>query len=46
MLKRIIFVLPHMLARGVEKSLLSLLECLPRSEYDITVMFAKKEGEF
>ncbi len=45
-MKKVIFLLPWMTSRGVEKSLLGLLQYLPRDEYSITVMFGKKEGGF
>lgn len=45
-MKKIIFFLPHMLGRGVEKSLLSLLEYLPRDEFEIQIALVQKEGEF
>lgn len=46
MKKEILFVLPHFLGRGVEKSLLSLMKNIPRDDYEITVMFVQKKGEF
>jgi len=44
--KKIVFVLPHMLCGGVEKSLLSLINEMPKEDYKITILFVKAEGEF
>ena len=45
-MKKIVFVLEHMLAGGVEKSLLSLIDNLPQDEYHITIMLVATEGDF
>lgn len=45
-MKKIIFFLPQMLGRGVEKSFLTLIKKLPKEEYDISVYFVEKRGEF
>lgn len=45
-MKKILFVLPHMICGGVEKALLSLINELPKDEYDISVMVVKSEGDF
>lgn len=45
-MKKILFVLPHMICGGVEKALLSLVNELPKDEYDISVMVVKSEGDF
>lgn len=44
-MKKILFVLPHMLCGGVEKALLAILEVV-KNEYDVTVCLVKEEGEF
>lgn len=45
-MKKIAFVVPHMLCGGVEKGLLTLINELPKSDYDITIYMVKAEGEF
>ena len=45
-MKKILFVLPHMLCGGVEKALLALVHELPKQEYDISINVVKSEGEF
>lgn len=45
-MKKIIFVLPHMICGGVEKALLSLIHELPKDEYSISVRVVKSEGDF
>ncbi len=45
-MKNIVFVLPHMLCGGVEKSLLSLINEMPKDKYKITILLVKAEGEF
>lgn len=45
-MKKLLFVLPHMLSGGVEKSILDLVDLLPRNEFDITIMLVEKEGAF
>lgn len=45
-MKKVLFVLEHMLSGGVEKSLINLIESLPKGQYDISVLVVKKEGEF
>ena len=45
-MKKILFVLPHMLCGGVEKALFSLVHEMPKDEYDISIMVVKSEGEF
>lgn len=45
-MKRVLFVLPHMLCGGVEKSLLSLINEMSNKEYEIDILLLKKEGEF
>lgn len=45
-MKKIAFVVPHMLCGGVEKGLLTLINELPESEYEITIYMVKAEGEF
>lgn len=45
-MKKILFVLPHMICGGVEKALLALLYELPRNEYRISVRVVKSEGDF
>ncbi|WP_394218343.1 glycosyltransferase [Halobacillus trueperi] len=44
--KKILFMLTSMNIGGVEKSLISLLEILPKNEYDITVLLLDKKGGF
>lgn len=45
-MKKIIFVLPHMICGGVEKALVSLIHELPKDEYSISVRVVKSEGDF
>lgn len=45
-MKKILFVLPHMICGGVEKALLALVHELPKEEYAISVRVVKSEGEF
>lgn len=45
-MKKILFVLPHMICGGVEKALLALLHELPRNEFNISVRVVKSEGDF
>ena len=44
MKKKILFVSPHMILGGLEKSLLSLLSSLPEDKFEITVLLVKKRG--
>lgn len=46
MKKKILFVLPHMLCGGVEKALLSLINELPKNDFDISILVVKMEGDF
>ena len=45
-MKKIAFVVPHMICGGVEKGLLTLINELPKNEYDVTIYMVKIEGEF
>lgn len=45
-MKKVIFVLPHMLCGGVEKALLSLINEMPKDEYCISILLAEQQGEF
>lgn len=45
-MKKVLFVLPHMLCGGVEKALLSLINEMPKKEVEITILMVKAEGEF
>ncbi len=45
-MKKILFVLPHMICGGVEKALLALIHELPKDEYSISVRVVKSEGDF
>ena len=45
-MKKILFVLPHMICGGVEKALLALIHELPKNEYNISVRVVKSEGDF
>lgn len=45
-MKKLAFVLPHMLCGGVEKALLALINELPEEEYNITIFLAEIAGEF
>lgn len=44
-MKKVLFVLPHMLCGGVEKALLAILEVV-KNEYEVTVCLVKEEGDF
>ncbi len=44
-MKKICFVCEYMLCGGVEKSLISLLNILPKDRYKITVLLLQKKGE-
>lgn len=44
-MKKILFVIPHMLAGGVETALLALLSQMDRKKYDISVLLVEQEGE-
>ncbi|MGL5150604.1 MAG: glycosyltransferase [Clostridium sp.] len=46
MKKKILFMLSTMNIGGVEKSFLSLLEYLPKENYDITLLLLEKKGGF
>lgn len=46
MKKKVLFMVSSMNIGGVEKSLLSLLEVIPRNEYDITILMLEKKGGF
>ncbi|MHC0036444.1 glycosyltransferase [Pseudoneobacillus sp. C159] len=46
MKKKILIVTPHMIAGGVEKSLISLLNELPNDQYDVNVLMVKARGHF
>ncbi|WP_249869455.1 glycosyltransferase [Oceanobacillus saliphilus] len=45
-MKKIVFMLSSMNIGGVEKSLLSLLNAIPKDKYDITLMLLEKKGGF
>ncbi len=45
-MKKVLFVLPHMLCGGVEKALLSLINEMPKKQYEISVYMVKAEGDF
>lgn len=45
-MKKVLFCLSQMLGRGVEKSFLTLVNQLPRDQFDITVLFLEMRGEF
>ncbi len=45
-MKKIAFVLPHLYACGVTRSLINLIDRLPPEEFDITVLAISDEGEF
>lgn len=45
-MKKILFVLPHMICGGVEKALLALIHELPKDEYSVSVRVVKSEGDF
>lgn len=45
-MKKIVFVLPHMLCGGVEKALLSLINEMPEDKYQISIILAEMEGDF
>lgn len=44
-MKKILFVLPHMLCGGVERSFLALADLIPRDRYEITLLLLKAEGK-
>lgn len=44
-MKKICFVMEYMYCGGTEKSLISLLQCLDRSKYEITVLLMRKKGD-
>src|SRR5690606_29387881 len=45
MKKKIIFVTNKMIMGGIEKSLISLLEHIPKKQYDITILVMESGGE-
>lgn len=45
-MKKILFMLTSMNIGGVEKSLLSLLSCIPKDKYEITLLLLDKSGGF
>jgi glycosyltransferase involved in cell wall biosynthesis len=45
-MKKILFVLEHMLCGGVERALLNILEYMNPSDYEITIQVISYEGEF
>ena len=46
MKKKILFVTPHMICGGVEKSLISIVNEIPKNEYEVTILMIKARGEF
>lgn len=46
MKKKILFVTPHMICGGVEKSLISIVNEIPKNEYEVTILMVKARGEF
>lgn len=46
MKKKILFMLSSMNIGGIEKSLLSLIEVIPKEKYDITILLLEKKGGF
>ena len=46
MKKKVLFMVSSMNIGGIEKSLLSLLEVIPKDKYDITVLTLEKKGGF
>lgn len=44
--KKILFMVSSLNVGGVEKSLLSLLNALPRKQYEITILTLEKKGDF
>ena len=45
-MKKVLFMLTSMNIGGVEKSLLSLLSCIPKDKYEITLLLLDKSGGF
>lgn len=45
-MKKIVFIVPHMLCGGVEKSLLSLINEIDKDKFSISVLMLKEEGDF
>lgn len=45
-MKKILFMITSMNIGGVEKSLLSLLSCIPKDRYEITLLLLDKSGGF
>lgn len=45
-MKKILFMVTSMNIGGVEKSLLSLLACIPKDKYEITLLLLDKSGGF
>ena len=45
-MKKVAFIIPHMLCGGVEKSLISLINEMSLNKYDISIIMVKIEGEF
>ena len=45
-MKKILFVVPHMICGGVEKALLALIHELAKGEDSISVRVVKSEGDF
>lgn len=45
-MKKILFALKNMNVGGVEKSLLSLLSTIDRSEYDVDLLLLEEWGDF
>lgn len=46
LVKKILFMVTSMNIGGVEKSLLSLLACIPKDKYEITLLLLDKSGGF
>lgn len=44
-MKKLCFVAEYMFCGGTEKSMLSLMKCLDKNSYDITLLLLKKKGE-
>jgi len=44
--KEILFITPHMICGGVEKALLSLVNEIPKDDYNVTILMVKAQGDF
>lgn len=42
----ILIIMPYMGCGGVESTLLSMLECIDKKKYEITLLLLEKKGEF